>query len=421
MNFTNRMKAMVDKETYLFILFGLPTWMLIDGTWAILSQLSDELPEQYKISSYLILSLTLGNLIPLVGYKLRECSPDQLVLLLKSILITGLVTGILMSIFWNYSVRLSSSSTPSSLPLYILFFVMGTCSSSSNITHYTYVSIYSPENTTHLSTGMGMGSSISGCLALLQGLVLSQVGFNVSLYYLVLSLLYVPAFLSLVSLERSKAATSSLDHKSFLDSSGYMKVPIDNADISNHRIDSKSEMDVSQQVLLVSPARQNWILVLQFLNASLGYGLIPAMVSFSCSKFSNQSINVLLLATSISAILDPLFKGLTNYVRIKSIEGFMYATVTLFSLGLSLLMCAILPADSSIYQSPSGGALPIILYISFCGLFGYSNTSIFRYFKDNCSPTVVQQAYRWCGISCQAGALVGSLTAFIVVITDALS
>ena len=413
---------MVDKETYLFILFGLPTWMLIDGTWAILSQLSDELPEQYKISSYLILSLTLGNLIPLgVGYKLRECSPEHLVLLLKSIIITGLVTGIFMSIFWNYSVRLSSSSTPSSLPLYILFFVMGTCSSSSNITHYTYVSISSPENTTHLSTGMGMGSSISGCLALLQGLVLSRLGFNVSLYYLVLSSLYVPAFLSLLSLERSKAVTNSLDHKSFLDSGEYMKVPIDNADISSHRIDSKSVMDLSQQVLLVGPARQNLILVLQFLNASLGYGLIPAVVSFSCSKFSNHSINVLLLATSISAILDPLFKGLTNYVRIKSIEGFMYATVTLFSLSLSLLMCAILPADNSIYRSSSGGALPIILYISFCGLFGYSNTSIFRYFKDNCSPTQVQQAYRWCGISCQLGALVGSLTAFIVVTTDALS
>jgi len=415
---------MVVKETYLFIVFGLPTWVLIDGTWSILSQLSKELPEQYKISSYLILALTLGNLIPLgMGYKLKECSPEQLVLLLKSILITGLVTGILMSIFWNYSITLSSSSTPSSLPLYILFFAIGTCSSGSNITHYTYVSISSPENTTYLSTGMGMGSSISGCLALLQGLLLTQVGFNVSLYYLVLSLLYVPAFLSLISLERSKAnSSSSLDHKSFLDSSEYMKVPIENADVSRHRRDSKLELEIDtiEQVPLVGPARQNLILLLQFLNASLGYGLIPAVVSFSCSKFMNQSI-VLLLATSISAMLDPLFKGLTNYMRIKSIEGFVYTTVTLFTLGFSLLMCAILPVDSDIYRSSSGGVVPIILYISFCGLFGYSNTSIFRYFKDNCSHALVQQAYRWCGISCQAGALVGSLTAFIVVITDALS
>ena len=407
---------MLDKEAYLFILLGVPTWALIDGTWAILSQLSDVLPEHYKISSYLILSLTLGNLIPLgIGYKLRECSSAQLYLCIKVILIIGLITGIFMSVFWNYSIRLSSSTTPSSLPLYILFFVMGTCSSGSNITHYTYVSTFIPENTTFLSTGMGMGSCISGSLALMQGLLLNRLGFNISLYYVVLAMLYIPALMSLASLERSKVAMSSIDHKSFLDS-GYLR--IENADLSNHQSDSRmEEVSTAQQM---DPVKQNWILFLQFLNASLGYGLIPAMVSFSCSRFRMQS-TVLLLATSISAILDPLFKGLTNYVRIKSMEGFLYASTTLFSLGISLILCALLPEDSDIYRSPSGGALPIILYISFCGLFGYTNTSIFRYFKDTCSPALIQHAYRRCGISCQTGALVGSLTAFVVVITDALS
>ena len=192
---------MIDRECFMYILFGLPTWVLVDGTWSILSQLSESLPESYQISSYLILALTIGNIIPLFigGFLLRENSSIRLPTIIKLILVIGFITGLCLSLFWDRTI------SNYSIPLYILFFVVGTCSSSSNVTHFTYVSTSKQYNTTYLATGMGLGSMISGLLALIQGLVLINYGFTVSYYYLVLSLCYIPALLMFIILEKHKA------------------------------------------------------------------------------------------------------------------------------------------------------------------------------------------------------------------------
>eukprot|EP01040_Poterioochromonas_malhamensis_P025182 gene25182-31345_t len=130
-------------ETPLFVIFGLPTWALVDGTWSSLSQLADRLPEGYNISAYLILSLTLGNIFPIaIGCALEKFfSSSLLENLIYWILAIGAFTGILMGVFYDYSVSIGGSDI--SLPLCILFFIVGGCSSSSNVTHFTYVSTFS--------------------------------------------------------------------------------------------------------------------------------------------------------------------------------------------------------------------------------------------------------------------------------------
>jgi hypothetical protein len=38
-----------------FVVLGLPTWALVDVTWALLSQLAAHLPEEYNISGMMLL------------------------------------------------------------------------------------------------------------------------------------------------------------------------------------------------------------------------------------------------------------------------------------------------------------------------------------------------------------------------------
>lgn len=154
-----------------FLIFGLPTWALVDGTWSILYQLAINLPEGYQISAYLMLALTIGNFFPIVlgSMVLPRASPRTGHFIIVLILFFGFLVGILLSMFWKSVISINGRGY--SVPLYCLFFVAGSCASSSNVTHFSMVSLWPAKCTTFLATGMGIGSMISGILAILQGLL----------------------------------------------------------------------------------------------------------------------------------------------------------------------------------------------------------------------------------------------------------
>jgi hypothetical protein len=409
------------RELYLYGIFGLPTWTLVDGTWAILSQLADTLPEGYNISAYLILALTFGNVVPLIiGFNVRDTS-SILNNLIYGILVVGLTTGIVMAFVWNQTVSFGSSKV--SVPLFIMFFIVGACSSSSNVTHYTFVSKAAAQNTTALATGMGLGSMTAGILALFQGLLLVDYGFSVTAYYLVLALLYIPALLSFRRLLKyNKYQNVDIEDSAHHGSNGSessvqppLHSPLDHTLLDAAKGGHDDDAEYSEEVFL---EENRAILALQMLNASLGFGFIPALVSFACGRFENAFL-ILQLATGITAVIDPLSKFATYYIRLESFASLRAATAVLCLLAVGLVLCATLPGDLSLYRG-AGGILPVLLYVSFMGLFGFTNTSIFRYFKCAINPRFVHHSYRWSGICCQSGALLGSLIAFTVIVTGVL-
>lgn len=409
-------------EHYWYALLGLPTWALVDGTWAVLSELADVLPEGYNISAYLILSLTIGNLVPLVIGLTIQDSSALLKRVIYTILVVGLIAGIFMSVFWDHSVSVSGGRA--SVPLFFLFFVVGACSSSSNVTHYTYVSRSAASNTTALATGMGLGSMTAGVVGLIQGLVLRPYGFNVTAFYIALSLLYIPAVLAFSSLNEynkyQNVNQDDLERTSSSQNSNASSVgarSLDNALLaSGSEKNSEGADEVHSQTGLLR--KHALILALQLVNSSLGYGFIPALISFACGKFEHSYL-VLGLATGIAAVIDPLSKFATYYVRLETTRSLRTTTVCLVMLAVGIVLCAALPGHLSLYRG-TGGVLPVFLYVSFMALFGFTTTSIFRYFKSSISGHFVHSAYRWSGICSQTGALLGSLVAFILIVSGAL-
>jgi MFS family permease len=449
-----------SSDSLLFIILGLPTWALVDGTWSSLSELANHVPEGYDISAYLILSLTIGNIFPMIiGYIMEKYhSRDLLSRLMWVILIIGFLCGILLGIIWNMSITISGSKI--SLPLCILFFVVGTCSSSSNVTHYMYVSTFPAHNTSALGTGMGIGSMISGLLGILQGAWLIDYGFTTTIYYIVLSLLYLPAMMSFFILRKNRTKQYKEE-----DPDHFPQKNDNNVDNDSGSFDQVQYIPlfntVTEQSSSSTGGASNWksflssyysILLLQLLNSSLGYGFVPALISYACGKFPNAR-TILLFSTGIAAIIDPWFKFLTNYYRFTTFPQLLFSTCILFLFVLGLIICSVLPSSSHFY-SKSNGALPAFFYVSFMGLFGFTNICIFRYFKQEIiftelkgkqdtavhtsskgkhsdeekgveyvqeeSDLGVQHAYRYSGIASQTGALLGSAIAFSLVISKSL-
>jgi hypothetical protein len=541
-----------DYHTLYFIIFGLPTWALVDGTWSSLSQLADNLPEGYDISAYLILSLTLGNIFPLVlGYTIGKTGQRILHYLIYGILVLGWITGILLGIFWSASVTIASHDI--SLPLCILFFCVGACSSSSNVTHYVFVSTYDAMNTTALATGMGLGSMIAGCLGIIQGLWLIDYGFDTTYYYILLSVLYLPAMLSfrqllleskpnryagmsttsntnpnddhfeeIITILITKSNDVSPEYSNFINSGNVGHQISENSNRINLNYGKDDRGGTSSPYFrdsennTINPLQQNqsqsnpstlskfrdsgslgklpslpstnttftrkvsnnqhlnpkklidhrlfilhnkFILSLQFLNSLLGYGFVPAIISFACGKFPNAN-TILLFATTIGAIIDPIAKYLTNYMRFKTLNQLICASVMLLLLASGLIISSVLPSSSSFYTE-GNGLFPMLCYICFNTLFGFTNISVFRYFKEKTnfnfdtymmynsrasqehssnsknkalivfeqtnhevfftlSDELIQHAYRYNGIASQSGALVGSVIAFSLVVSNSL-
>ena len=336
-----------------FAAVGLPVWLLVDGTWSELSQLADTVPEGYKISAYLIFSISLGNTVPLIGgVLLKDASQRLLKRTIMCVMVIACLCGFLMSLFWSHTVNLGGKDH--SVPLFCLFTVLGACACLSNVTHFTFVSLSSAVDTTALAVGMALGSMTAGILAIIQGTVLPQL--TVSLYYIVLSCVYFPCLwivyttpatstyddshsredgdgIILHREQQSKKLLSEEDQKS--SSSNGDKNPMMNAYIDwktdDIEIQSVVREDSSDTLHshTVAFTDEEFIrghiefLCIQLINSFLSYGVVPSLISYACGKYTNGN-TVLLFSTACYCIIDPLCKLSTNVdrVRIKGIEGF---------------------------------------------------------------------------------------------------
>jgi hypothetical protein len=432
------------------ILFGLPSWILVDVTWSMISQIARHVPESYSITVYLIFALTIGNLVPLLlnyfffhenensnssslskdSPRASQISPPHLSTIITFILSLGFLSGLALALLWNQPITIGSHRY--SIPFCFIFFLIGACSSSSNVTHYIFISQFSSKETTNLSTGMALGSMAAGLMGLTQGLVLSSEGFSVSDTFLLLSVFYVPAFFSFLQLSSSAGSESSSSTRS--DDSFAHLLNDDKENPSSSSLVHPSSSNLSSSPFSSFYNHHSTLVHFQFFNTLLGYGLIPALISPICSLFKSPAL-VTLFATSILCILDPLCRSLTAFWSLSSLSQLTSASLILYSLATLLLIPLALSSTASpLLSAPGGGVYAILTYVSFGTLFGFINTSVFLYLKQQSTnlpshPPIspgpspgysIQHAYRFTGIVSQSGALCGSLISLLLVISGAI-
>lgn len=456
-------KGNISKRNLAFALLGLPSWSLIDVTWSMvssslimcyfvdhriygccvqLSQLADRVPEGYNISAYLILSLTFGNIIPLVANStLKSYSHSSLRKLIGCILVVGCACGVsacklfrlpflrshyttqvAMAVMWHITVSIGGHAH--SLPFCLLFFIVGACASTSNVTHYTYVSVFPSNETTALSTGMALGSMLAGALALLQGTVLGSLGMSVGSSYIAVASLYVPAlFLVWTDHPLIESASTALKQRITDEQGDKGKSTLLASPQTSEGGGEDWDPEVSQRSEDSSPPAEmekrdyNSLLVLHLFNCAMGYGVVPSMISPVCSRVSSSSL-VLLLATGLFSLLDPLCRAGTALRPVRTLQGLRRLSTSLYVLAAALLATLVLPESSGLLAGPVGGVYVVTLYVGKCcrqqpaldicflnstmlcvplpgfGVtFGFTNLCVFLYIKTHTPPNMVQVSH----------------------------
>lgn len=160
----------ISKLTFFVVcLFGIGSWIAINGIWVELPNLIQETPEGWKLSSYLSVVCQLGNIGVLLYLFLRRYIDNNKLQHYTILIITtfGGVALILLSVFWDETTFIFG--TERSLALIILVFVVSICDCTSSVTFLPFMVILPGIYLSPLYVGESLSGLLSGLVALAQG------------------------------------------------------------------------------------------------------------------------------------------------------------------------------------------------------------------------------------------------------------
>ena len=87
----------------LAVLFGISSWISINGLWVELPLLVQELPEGWALPSYLSIIVQVANIGPITYSLLRSCgsSPPAPHMVIVSLLILGCAASLALALTWD--------------------------------------------------------------------------------------------------------------------------------------------------------------------------------------------------------------------------------------------------------------------------------------------------------------------------------
>lgn len=238
-----RIRAKLDDVSsityFLFCVFGLGSWVAINGIWAELPVLALALPECYRLAAILSVVIQLANIGPLVvtvGKLIwRKLTWKQLHLEVGAILLLvfiGVVSSVFLTLFWSRVDVIADQRH--SWVLTLLVFLLAFVDCSSSVLFVPFMKHFPVLYLSGLFIGEGLSGVLPSVLALIQGSVNNSIGcsdrntvhreeefdlrFSPSVYFTLLAAMMAACGISFVALlllpqpkrEREKAERSAL-------------------------------------------------------------------------------------------------------------------------------------------------------------------------------------------------------------------
>ena len=431
------------------MLLGLPTWGLVNAIYGIMFHLVKSQPEAYSISAYVTLALSCGNIVSIICSLLyKDILYAHTATIVRNLLVLGLASGSLLAIFWSLSINNAS------IPLFLLVFLIGISSTGLNISMFTL--IYSPqlnqkltsssevdnEESSHISsvaTGMGLGSMMSGLLALILGntggdLLEHRASYLISIYLAVITLQYLPSLYVLYKYTSVPTHTRSgsfggVMYDPIIQSSWRSSSPAGDTDPGVGRDKDKHENHPTSPSRKTSPhpgvqvtldREEQWLLLLIFGSGLMGFGIIPSVISSVCGRFHHSGSISLLYASTVGCLIDPVSRAATHHFHLQSLLQFGMLFTVSCSITCVLLILLGLPGSNPLFQSRTLCYVPAVLYVLYIASFGYFNTCVYIFINQRRPAGEQQPISRLVGISLQSGAFLGSVVMFAIIASNSV-
>ena len=149
--------------------FALSSWITVNGIWSELPVLVLYAPEKWRLASYIVVIIQLGNIGPLLFSLANRLRPHFFTekLTIYVLILIGILSCVLLSLFWKRTNTINGAQH--STALMVLVFTMALVDCTSSVVFLTFMVQYDPRYITALYIGESLSGVVPSLAAIIQG------------------------------------------------------------------------------------------------------------------------------------------------------------------------------------------------------------------------------------------------------------
>ncbi|KAJ3597992.1 hypothetical protein NHX12_001507 [Muraenolepis orangiensis] len=422
-------------------LFGMGSWVAINGMWVELPLVVLEIPEGWYLPSYLTVIIQMANVGPLfitLMHRFRPGALDERPVI-YCIVALGVVATLLLAFFWKRTVTFAGAER--SVALLVLSFLLSVVDCTSSVTFLPFMMRLGPQYLTTYFAGEGLSGLVPALVALIQGVGLvhcrnatdvnsttggggglqainQPANFSTQAFFIFLSAMMVVCLGAFVLLNHHPAVVRvGKGHHRYSgeESAGDKReqgLLLEGLAMEQRSMLAPSEPPPRERrstfgMGTYSRGELAFIfLVLAWVNA-LTNAVLPSVQSFSCLPYGNQAYH---LAATMAAVANPVACFIAMFTPIRSLGFMLCLTVVGTGFGAYIMAVAASSPCPPLVDSPSGVAIIVVSWILFVLTLSYVKVIIGVILRDEGHSALV-----WCGAVVQLGSMLGAISMFPLV------
>ncbi|GFT62053.1 solute carrier family 52, riboflavin transporter, member 3-A [Trichonephila clavipes] len=154
---------------FLIIVFGICSWVAVNGLWVELPVLVNRLPESWELASYIVITSQIANLGPILFSAARKIWSQKVleVPIIHASLAVVITACVLLSIFWDYTTVFFGELHSSALLVLAFFLSFVDCTSS--LLYLPFIANFKEQYVISYLIGSGLSGPLPGFVAMAQG------------------------------------------------------------------------------------------------------------------------------------------------------------------------------------------------------------------------------------------------------------
>ena len=369
----------------LVVLFGIGSWVAVNGVWVELPVLVRHAPEGWKLPSIFAVVIQIANIGPILHTVFNAFFPGKVrdVWVIYIILSFGVLACGLLGFLWKITGVIAGNEY--SVALIALVFCVAFVDCTSSVTFFPFMAVFSKHYMSALYAGAGLSALLPSLLALAQDIPDSgdpcanysssnttwtndssddlHFGTNVFFFGLMIMMaISLLAFLGLNTFPFVKRERIDINHFSdsenaiprealAVDSSQEFELhsPSGNGDII---VDDSSQIGNCQQVN--HPTQLAFLLGVHVWIHAFSNGVVPSIQPFACIPYGNR---IYFLTIILSNVANPLASVLFYWIPTTKIFFIGMLSAVYTSLVAYILCVALLSSNPPLAQDNIGASI----------------------------------------------------------------
>lgn len=412
-------------------LFGMASWLVINGVWVELPLLVTVLPESWNLASQMSILLQCANIGPLIVTLMDVYCQKKMNIraLIYSLLMLGFAAQLLLYFFWDTTVN------DVSVPFFILFFASSLVDCTSSVSFIPYMSQLKTMFLQSYFLGEGLSGFVPAVVSIIQGVgettcLITENGtipiyhdprFDVGTFWLVLASMMLVSFISFfiinVSCEQYfvNYSISSIGKSEVSDSYSAnrddiqfdMELPQqDTSPVSE--LEDDIEDDIEEIEVSANNPRWNLLYLSLFLICLMANGFLPAISTFTSMPYGIDAFHV---STILLTLANPI-ACVVAYFRPITQPRYIFVTIGLsFVLAGYNIFLALGSPCPVLVDSVIGSTIMVISTTLYTFLTTLAKVSFANMLRNNATT----RHLLWFGAVTQIGSFCGAVISYPLV------